>query len=50
MVWSGLTKYLWQMVNIRGKTVEISGFGVIGPVFDEWSALTNPLNKGPLQD
>lgn len=48
MLWSGLTKYLQSMVQLRGKAVEIPGFGVIYPVFEEWSSLTNPLYKGPL--
>ncbi len=48
MLWSGLTKYLLQMVQVRGKAVEIPSFGVFYPVYGEWSSLANPLCKGPL--
>jgi len=48
MFWSGLTKYLQQMVCVRGKAVEILNFGVFYPVYEEWSSLANPLIKGPL--
>lgn len=36
MLWSGLTKYLQQMVYVRGKAVEIPSFGIFYPVYEEW--------------
>jgi hypothetical protein len=38
------------MVYVKGKAVEIPGFGVFYPVYEEWSSLANPLIKGPLSE
>lgn len=46
MVWSGLTKYLNNMVHNRAKAVDIPGFCVVGPLIEEWTKLRDPLNKG----
>ena len=48
MIWSGLTKYLCEMIYQRGKAVEIPGFGVFGPLLEEWATLKNPLEKGDI--
>ena len=47
MIWSGLTKYINNMVHNRAKAVDIPGFCVVGPLIEEWTALRDPLNKGP---
>lgn len=48
MLWSGLTKYIWSMIHIYQKAVEIPGLGIIGPIYEKWADLANPLEKGPL--
>lgn len=45
MVWSGLTKCLRNMVQGQRKAIEISNFGIFGPIFDNNQG-RDPLDKG----
>ena len=49
MIWRGITKYVWQMIHNQGRAVEIPQLSMaLGPQFDQWAQLSNPLQKGPL--
>ena len=37
------------MVKEQVKGLEIPGFGVFGPVIEEWSTLRDPMEKGPIR-
>ena len=49
MLWSALTKSLVRVVKEQVKGLEIPGFGVFGPVIEEWSTLRDPMEKGPIR-
>ena len=49
MLWSALTKSLVKVVKDQVKGLEIPGFGVFGPVVEEWSTLRDPMEKGPVR-
>lgn len=49
MVWSGFTKLLHSLVHTHAKAVQIPGFGIVGPLVEEWVTLRDPLNKGPIE-
>lgn len=48
MIWSGLTKYLLNMIHNHARSVEIPGFIIIGPFIEKWATFKDPLDKGPI--
>jgi hypothetical protein len=47
MIWSGITKSLFHIINEQLKALEIPGFGIFGPVVEPWLWARDPLEKGP---
>jgi hypothetical protein len=47
-VWSGVTKYLRNLVQCQQRAVEVQGLGIFSPVFAS-PKLRDPLNKGPVK-
>ena len=45
MVWSGVTKCMRNMVQQQKKAIEIQGFAIFGPIFEENQG-RDPLDKG----
>lgn len=46
MVWSGMTKYLMQCVQLRQRAVEINDIAIFGPIYDKFHNTKDPLEKG----